>query len=106
MDASPALGWHHPDHRKGVHLTVRSNAGAEGLNSRIQAIKVSARGYRNWEHFKTAIYFHLGEPTTLPRHTMTHGRPGRAAFSKHRMTSRGLRPRRVNGHWMCPRDGR
>ena len=26
----------------------------------IQAIKASARGYRNREHFKTAIYFHLG----------------------------------------------
>jgi hypothetical protein len=25
----------------------------EGLNSRIQAIRVSARGYRNREHFKT-----------------------------------------------------
>jgi len=37
-----------------------TNAGAEGLNSRIQAIQVSARGYRNREHFKTAIYFHLG----------------------------------------------
>ena len=37
-----------------------SNAGAEGLNSRIQAIRVSARGYRNREHFKTAIWFHLG----------------------------------------------
>lgn len=37
-----------------------SNAGAEGLNSRIQAIQVSARGYRNREHFKTAIWFHLG----------------------------------------------
>ena len=36
-----------------------TNAGAEGLNSRIQAIRVSARGYRNREHFKTAIYFHL-----------------------------------------------
>jgi transposase len=37
-----------------------TNAGAEGLNSRIQVIKVSARGYRNREHFKTATYFHLG----------------------------------------------
>jgi len=35
-----------------------TNAGAEGINSRIQAIRVSARGYRNREHFKTAIYFH------------------------------------------------
>ena len=37
-----------------------TNAGAEGLHSRIQAIRVSARGYRNRENFKTAIYFHLG----------------------------------------------
>lgn len=37
-----------------------TSATAEGLNSRIQAIRVSARGYRNREHFKTAIYFHLG----------------------------------------------
>ena len=37
-----------------------TNAGAEGLNSRIQAIRVSARSYRNREHFKTAIHFHLG----------------------------------------------
>jgi transposase len=37
-----------------------SNAGAEGLNSRTQAIRVSARGYRNREHFKTEIWFHLG----------------------------------------------
>jgi transposase len=37
-----------------------TSATAEGLNSRIQAIRVAARGYRNREHFKTAIYFHLG----------------------------------------------
>jgi transposase len=37
-----------------------TNAGAEGLNSRIQAIRVSVRDYRNREHFKTAIWFHLG----------------------------------------------
>ena len=37
-----------------------TNAGAEGLNSRIQAIRVLACGYRNREHFKTSIYFHLG----------------------------------------------
>jgi transposase len=37
-----------------------TNAGAEGLNSRIQAIRVAARGYRNRKNFKTAIWFHLG----------------------------------------------
>jgi transposase len=37
-----------------------TNAAAEGLNSRIQAIRVAARGYRNRKNFKTAIWFHLG----------------------------------------------
>ena len=44
-----------------------TNAGAEGLNGRIQAIRVSARGYRNREHFKTAIYFHLGGLNLYPQ---------------------------------------
>jgi transposase len=44
-----------------------TNAGAEGLNSRIQAIRVSARGYRNRENFKTAIYFHLGGLDLYPQ---------------------------------------
>jgi len=43
-----------------------TNAAAEGLNSRIQAIRVMARGYRNREHFKTAIYFHLGGLSLYP----------------------------------------
>jgi len=37
-----------------------TSASAEGLNSQIQAIRVQARGYRNRQNFKTAIYFHLG----------------------------------------------
>jgi transposase len=37
-----------------------TNAGAEGINSRIQAIRVAGRGYRNRKNFKTAIWFHLG----------------------------------------------
>ncbi len=44
-----------------------TSAGAEGLNSRIQAIRVSARGYRNREHFKTAIFFHLGGLDLYPQ---------------------------------------
>lgn len=36
-----------------------TNAAAEGLNAAIQRLKTTARGYRNREHFKTAIYFHL-----------------------------------------------
>ena len=30
----------------------------EGLNSKIQTIKTKARGFRNREDFKSAIYFH------------------------------------------------
>ena len=37
-----------------------TNAVTEGLNSKIQTIKKLACGFRNVEHFKTAIYFHCG----------------------------------------------
>ena len=37
-----------------------TNAVSEGLNSKIQTIKKMAYGFRNVEHFKTAIYFHCG----------------------------------------------
>jgi len=52
-----------------------TNAGAESLNSRIQAIRVSARGYRNRTNFKTAIYFHCGGLQLYPA-TVSHGIPG------------------------------
>ena len=35
-----------------------TNAGLEGLNAIIQGVKKIARGFRNAEHFKTAIFFH------------------------------------------------
>jgi transposase len=44
-----------------------TSATAPGLNSRIQAIRVSARGHRNREHFKTAIFFHLGGLELYPQ---------------------------------------
>lgn len=37
-----------------------TNAMSEGLNRQIQKIKCMACGFRNIEHFKTAIYFHCG----------------------------------------------
>ena len=37
-----------------------TNAMSEGLTSQIQKIKSMAHGFRNIEHFKTAIYFHCG----------------------------------------------
>jgi len=50
-----------------------TNAMSEGLNSTIQEIKHAARGFRNREHFKTAIYFHCGGLDLYPA---THGNPG------------------------------
>jgi len=44
-----------------------SNATAEGLNSKIQMVKEMACGFRNREHYKTAIYFHCGGLDLYPR---------------------------------------
>lgn len=46
-----------------------TNAGLEGLNAIIQGIKKTARGFRNAEHFKTAIYFHCGGLDLYPHET-------------------------------------
>ena len=43
-----------------------TNAMSEGLNSQIQKIKSLACGFRNIEHFKTAIYFHCGGRDLYP----------------------------------------
>ena len=43
------------------------NAVAEGINSKIMAIKRRVGGYRNREHFKTAIYFYCGGLSLDPR---------------------------------------
>ena len=45
-----------------------TNALAEGLNSKIQMVKEMACGFRNREHYKTAIYFHCGGLDLYPRH--------------------------------------
>jgi len=44
-----------------------TNATSEGINSKIQMIKLMACGYRNREHYKTAIYFHCGGLDLYPR---------------------------------------
>jgi transposase len=44
-----------------------TNALSESINSRIQAIKRRACGFRNRERFKMAIYFHLGGLDLYPR---------------------------------------
>jgi len=44
-----------------------TNATAEGINSKIQTLKLMACGYRNREHYKTAILFHCGGLDLYPR---------------------------------------
>lgn len=49
-----------------------TNAASEALNSKIQAIRTKARGFRNRGNYKTAIYFHCGnlDLYPLPTHTV------------------------------------
>lgn len=51
-----------------TYVTHRvTNALGEGLNGRIEKIKRMACGYRNREHYKTAIYFHCGGLDLYPK---------------------------------------
>ncbi|MDR7536295.1 MAG: transposase, partial [Armatimonadota bacterium] len=43
-----------------------TNAGLEAVNAMIQWVKRTARGFRNTENFKTAIYFHCGGLNLYP----------------------------------------
>jgi transposase len=57
-------------HLDGVLRYVKhpiTNGVAEGLNSKIMSIKRKAGGFRNAEHFTTAIYFHCGGLDLYPR---------------------------------------
>lgn len=49
-----------------------TNAVSEGINSKIQTIKKKAYGFRSFENFKTAIFFHCGGLKLYPA---THGNP-------------------------------
>jgi len=46
------------------HVT---NALGESINSKIEKIKKTACGYRNREHYRTAIYFHCGGLDLYPK---------------------------------------
>src|SRR5438552_2431134 len=43
-----------------------TNAVSESINSKIQWVKYTARGFRNKTNFKTAIYFHCGALDLMP----------------------------------------
>ena len=46
-----------------------TNATTESLNSKIQWVKYTARGFRNQKNFITAIYFHCGGLNLTPSPT-------------------------------------
>jgi transposase len=53
-----------------THLRHRiTNASSESINSKIQWVKYTARGFRNKRNFVTAIYFHCGGLDLLPSPT-------------------------------------
>jgi transposase len=43
-----------------------TNAATEGLNSKIQALKSNARGFRNFENYRISILFHCGKLELYP----------------------------------------
>ncbi len=43
-----------------------TNAVSEGFNSRIQTIKSAARGFRNFENYRTRILFYCGKLELKP----------------------------------------
>ncbi len=51
-----------------------ANAGAERVNSKAQALKRRANGYRNRDRFCDAIFFHCGGLDLYPAST-THTKP-------------------------------
>ena len=43
-----------------------TNAVSEGINSKIQSIKSSARGFRNFQNYRVSILFHCGKLNLNP----------------------------------------
>lgn len=57
------------NHLDGILIAVVkgiTNARAESINAKIQWLKYTARGFRNRDRFRTAIYFHLGGLNLYP----------------------------------------
>ena len=44
-----------------------TNATTEGINSKIQTVKLKACGYRSRDHYQTALLFHCGGLDLYPR---------------------------------------
>ena len=50
-----------------------TNAAAESLNARIQAVRIKSRGHRNFEAFRNSVLFHLGGLDLYPKHADISG---------------------------------
>ena len=62
-------------HREGIVNAVLygiTNALTEGLNSKIEAIKRNACGFRNKQNFRTAVLFHCGKLSMMPLPLASH----------------------------------
>ena len=56
----------HLHHLLTYFLHPITNAISEGFNSKIQAIKSAARGFRRFANYRTRILFHCGKLSLLP----------------------------------------
>lgn len=65
-----------------------TNAGSESINSKIQWVKYTARGFRNLTNFVHAIYFHCGgldlapQPTKQPEERKGDAAPTQAPVNR------------------------
>jgi len=74
-----------------------TNAVSEGFNSRIQAIKADARGFRRFINYRSRILFHCGKLNMLP--VLLSQRPTK----KPEEPIQSLWPRQSGGgHSCCP----
>lgn len=74
IDAAKLIFRHLPNVM--TYFTHRiTNAVAEGMNSKIATVQKRACGFRNPEHFKTAVYFHCGGLNLYPA-AVTHTNVG------------------------------
>jgi transposase len=74
VDAAKMIARHLVDVMTSFRHRI-TNAMAEGLNSRIATIRKRARGFRNTDHFKIAVYSHCGGLDLWPRRA-THWKAG------------------------------
>ena len=68
VDKARMLKAHLPNILTYLKLGI-TNATSESLNSKIQWIKYTARGFRNFQNFVNAIYFHCGGLDLAPSAT-------------------------------------